>query len=254
MTRNGPRVQQLNSRSGSAGPLLSIALSFVVAACSVGPGADPSASEPSFAMSGVPQPSTSVADTGEEPNTYPADNMWAFLATMPGLQRRSETLAEAVAFSDAVVVGRYIGVERGGQYGSDSTAIALIAVDSIAKGSPKIGSDGFLRVEFVLVVGSPKYPEKEFADLQRSIPKDPALLYLFSWDSYFKLIKDEIPGWSDRSDLSDVYKTIGGDGAMRIVDGRVEPPSYIDGWPTALKDAPIESVVTQIRAAAVETP
>lgn len=254
MTGNGALIQHLNRRSRSAGPLLSVALAFAVAACSVGPGADPSGSEPSFVASGVPLPSASVVAIEEEPITYPADNMWAFLATMPGLQRRSESLAEAVAFSDAVVVGRYVGVERGGQYGSDSTAIALIAVDSIAKGSPKIGSDGFLRVEFVLVVGSPKYPEKEFADLQRSIPKDPALLYLFSWDSYFKLIKDDIPGWSNRSDLSDVYKTIGGDGALRIVDGRIEAPSYVDGWPTALEDAPIASVVTQIRAAAVEAP
>ena len=201
----------------------------------------------------APQASAPLLVTTEEPIFYPADNMWAFLATMPGLQRRSETLAEAVSFSDTVVVGRYVGVERGERYGSDWTATALIAVDSISKGSPKVGPDGILRVEFVLVVGSQEYPEKEFADLERSIPKDPALLFLFSWDAYFKLINDGIPGWSERKDLGEVYKTIGGDGAMRIVDGRIEPPSYIDGWPTDLREVPVESVLTEIRASVGET-
>ena len=223
-------------------------LCVLVAACSVGPGgqlASPGSTAPTDAL----LPSAVATGIGEEAITYPADNMWAFLATMPGLQRRSDTLAAAVAFSDIVAVGRFVGVERGAQYGSDSTAVALISLNSVAKGSPKLGSDGLLRIEFVLVVGSQRYPEKQFADIQRSIPKDPALLYLFTWESYFKLVHEKLPGWSDRTDLGSVYKTIGGDGAMRIVDGRIDPPSYVDGWPMSLRDSPIETVMTRIRAA-----
>jgi len=173
--------------------------------------------------------------------------MWAFLASTPGLQRQANSLAEAVDFSDLVVVGRYVGVERGGQYGEDATAVALIAVDSVAKGVPNLGSDVLLRIEFILVVGSPTYPEKEFADLQRSIPKDPALLYLSSWQSYLGQLNQQFPGWSARQDLATIYKTIGGDGAMRVVNGRIDPPSYVDGWPTTLRGAEVEALLDTIR-------
>jgi hypothetical protein len=173
--------------------------------------------------------------------------MWAFLASMPGLQRRADSLEGAVDFAELVVVGRYVGVERGGLYGADATAVALIAVDTVAKGVPELGPDRLLRVEFVLVVGAQSYPEKEFADLQRSIPGDPALLYLFSWASYLELINGGLPAWEAREDLASIYKTIGGDGAMRIVDGRLVPPSYVDGWPTTLRGADVEAVLDSIQ-------
>ena len=232
-------------------PLLLIAAVLVLAACTVAPGAMP---VPVVPVPVEPAPSASEPVGGrpagetQGPITYPPDNMWAFLATMPELQRTSDTLADAVDFAEVVVVGRYVGVERGGTYGIDSTAVALIEVDSVVKGTPKLGPDGLLRVEFVLVVGPGGYPEKEFADLERSIPKDPALLYLSSWASFVN-VWGEVPGWSARKDLADVYKTIGGDGAMRVVNGKIEPPPYIDGWPTALRGAGIEQVKDQIRAA-----
>ena len=185
-----------------------------------------------------------------EPITYAPDNMWAFLASMPGLQRRSDSLAEATRFADVVVVGQFVGVERGGQYGSDATAVALIDVQTVAKGAPVLAADGRLRVEFVLVVGSQTYPEKELADLRRSIPTDPALLYLFTWASFFELTGDKVKGWSDRADLATVYKTIGGDGALRIVGGRVEPPPYVDGWAAEQAGRPLSEVLSEVSAAA----
>jgi hypothetical protein len=174
--------------------------------------------------------------------------MWAFPSSMGEGMRRADSLEEAVAFAELVVVGRYVGVERGGKYGSDSTAVALIAVDSIAKGVPKLGPDSLLRVEFILVVGSPTYPEKEFADLQRSIPKDPALVFLFTWESYLKLIGGGLPAWEAREDLARIYKTIGGDGAMRVINGRIEPSPYVEGWPTTLRGDEIGPVIDAIRA------
>jgi hypothetical protein len=164
------------------------------------------------------------------------------------VQLISRSLEGAVDFAELVVVGRYVGVERGGQYGSDSTAVALIAIESVGKGVPNLGPDGFLRVEFLLVVGAGAYPEKELADIQRSIPKDPALLYLFSWESYLELINGGLPAWEARKDLATIYKTIGGDGSMRVVNGRIEPPSYVQGWPTTLRGAEIEATMVTIRA------
>jgi hypothetical protein len=233
-----------SSRRPGAGPVFTaIFIGLILAACSAAPlevGAGPQASAAQ----------TPVAESAG-PITYPSDNMWAFLASTPGLQRQTDSLAEAVDFSDLIVVGRYVGVERGGQYGEDATAVALIAVDSVAKGVPKLGPDGVLRVEFVLVVGSPTYPEKEFADLQRSIPQDPALLYLSTWETYLMSLTQQFPGWSARKDLASIYKTIGGDGAMRIINGRMAPPSYVDGWPAALRGAEIQTVLDAIGAPTV---
>ncbi|MBF8290863.1 MAG: hypothetical protein HW391_1831 [Chloroflexi bacterium] len=227
-------------------PLLLLLFAVMAAACYGSPGAEPASVEPAPSVS-APSSGRPVGETAG-PITYPPDNMWAFLATMPGLQRTSDTLAGAVDFAEAVVVGRYLGVERGARYGVDWTAVALIDVDAVVKGTPNLGPDGLLRVEFVLVVGSGSYPEKEFADLERSIPKDPALLYLISWASFMDAW-GEVPGWSTRVDLADRYRTIGGDGAMRVVNGRIEPPPYIDGWPMELRGLGIEQVKDQIRAA-----
>ena len=174
--------------------------------------------------------------------------MWALLASMGEGMRRADTLSEAVDFAEVVVVGRYLGIERGARYGSDTTAVALIDVDAIVKGPPVLGPDGLLRVEFVILTGPGDYPEKQFADLERSIPRDPALLYLFSWASYLDLIGDPLPSWAGIDNI-DRYKTIGNDGAMRVVNGLIEPPPYIDGWPTELRGIGIEQVKDQIRAA-----
>lgn len=195
-----------------------------------------------------------VLGPGEELISYPPDNMWAFLATTPGLQARAQTMTDAVAFADAVIVGRYVTVERGGCYGSDRTAVAVIDVDTVVKGEPQRGPDGRVRIEFVLVVGSGGYPEKQFEDLQRSIPTDPALLLLQSWATFLESWGVDTPGWAQRDDLDAVYRTIGGDGAMRIVDGRIEPPPYIEGWPTLLKGRGATEVIAEISALTDEAP
>ena len=238
--------------SASAGRASSVARwsSVGLIAALVLSGCSRPAAAPAATGAGVSPPASASTLIEAEPITYAPDNMWAFLASMPGLQRRSDTLQEATAFADVVVIGRYAGVERGGQYGADSTAVALIKTDSVLKGSPALDRDGLLRAEFVLVVGSPTYPEKELADLQRSIPTEPALLYLFSWESFFELTGDTIPGWAERSDLSTVYKTIGGDGAMRVVNGRILPPPYVDGWAAGLADRQVSEVIAEIEATA----
>lgn len=91
--------------------------------------------------------------------------------------------------------------------------------------------------------------EKPTGVLERSIPSEPAQLNLFSWASSITLTGDVIPGWSERSDPFTVYKTIGADGAMRIVDGRIAPPSYIDGWAMEMSGRSLDEVLTQVRAA-----
>ena len=206
-------------------PLLSILLvTLILAGCYGAPGAEPVSVEPAPVASSPPVEEQPAGETAG-PITYDPGSMWSFLASMGEGMRRAETLAGAVDFAELIVVGRYVGVARGGTYGSDATAVALIDVDSVIKGTPNLGPDGLLRVEFVLAVG-PSYPEKLFADLQRSIPKDPALLYLFSWASFFDLTGEVVPDWRAGIDRTDRYKTIGNDGAMRVW---LRPPSLRAG-------------------------
>jgi hypothetical protein len=176
--------------------------------------------------------------------------MWAFLASAAEGSRRAETLEGAVDFAELIVIGRYVGLERGAVYGSDATAVALIKVDSVAKGNPILGDDGLLRVEFVLVVGGGAYPEKEYADLERSVPTEPALLFLFTWKRYLEMIGGGFPAFEARDDLHMAYKTIGGDGAIRVVEGRMAPSSFAEGgWPIDLRAVELTTVLARIRAA-----
>ena len=227
-------------------PLLLLLSVVLLSACYGATGAEPVSVEPAPVASSPPVEEQPAGETAG-PITYDPGSMWSFLASMGEGMRRAETLAGAVEFAELIVVGRYVGVERGDTYGSDSTAVALIDVDSVIKGTPNLGPDGLLRVEFVIVNGPGGYPEKEFADLERSIPKDPALLYLFSWATYLDIIGDPLPSWAG-IDRTDRYKTIGNDGAMRVVDGKIAA-AYVDGWPTELRGVGIEQVKDQIRAA-----
>jgi len=34
---------------------------------------------------------------------------------------------------------------------------------------------------------------------------------------------------------------------MRVVNGRIDPPSYVDGWPTTLRGAEVEALLDTIR-------
>jgi len=221
--------------------ILSLSFSVVLAGC-YGPGA-PSA-----------DPSTgAVPIATNDLVKYPPDNMWAFLSSTPGLQRSYEDLAGAVAGSDAVVVGRFVGLERGPAYAAPGEipgwhAIARIQVDKVLKGTPVLAADGTVHVEFVLVVGGAGYPDVTLANLKHSIPGGPALLFLDTWATYFARAGGDVPDGFEALDSKEIYRSIGGDGAIRIDQGLMSPPGYVDGWPLDLKGASIHGVETQIRS------
>jgi len=189
----------------------------------------------------------------DPPLTYPADNMWGFLSTSAGTPSGTGNLREAAALSDLVLLGRFVGLERGGGYGAPNEgvgwyAIALIDIESRLQGNPSLGQDGLLRVPFLLALGvpgdnEPAYPEKEFADLSRSIPKDPALLFLSSWTAYFDRAGTEVPAWLADLDRSDIYRTIGADGAVRVVDGVLQTAPYSESWNSSLNGLTIDDLV-----------
>ena len=178
--------------------------------------------------------------------------MWGLLSTSSGTPSGAASLREAEALADLVTVGRFVGLERGDGYGAPDEgvgwyAIALIEVESTIKGTPALGEDDLLRVPFLLTLGapggsSPTYPEMEFGDLMRSIPRDPALLFLTTWSSYFDRAGTEVPDWLADLDRPDIYRTIGADGAVRVVDGVLEPMPGTETWNSTLEDRTVDDL------------
>lgn len=240
-------VEGISPRRALAGvPRVSIpplVLAVVLSAC-YGPGALPV--DPSTGLGPIASNDLIV---------YPPDNMWAFLASKPGLQPGFDDLAGAVAGSDTVLIGRYIGLERGPAYAVPGAtpgwhAIARIQVDTILKGTPAVAADGTVHVQFVLVVGGAAYPDATFANLKQSIPNGPALLFLETWATYFARAGADVPKGFEGLDSREIYRTVGGDGAIRIEQGLLSPPEYVDGWPLDLKGVSINAVETQVRSLA----
>jgi hypothetical protein len=180
----------------------------------------------------------------DAPVTYPPDSMWGFLSTSAGTPSGAASIDDAIELSDLVAVGRYVGIERGSGYGAPGEgvgwyAIALIDVDVALRGDPRLGDDGLLRVPFLLALGvpgdeKPVYPEKEFADISRSIPKDPALLFLRAWSTYFARADAVVPDWLGELDRPDIYRTIGVDGAVRLAYGALTPSPFAETWVSSL--------------------
>lgn len=248
MTQVGPSPVLMPTRL-----VVGIAL-FLIAGCTSIPGAS------SDAMPSRP-PEASQKPVGEGPPTdepirYPADNMWAFLASTPGLQDRASSLDEATQFAELVVIGSIEAIERGEAYGAPGedpawTAEVSIRVDEVLAGS--LPSSGSVVMPFVLVVGGDIYPEKEFEDVSSSIPAGPAVLWLYSWQQYFERSGTEVPDWLKGADRADRFRLIGGDGFMRIEGDRVIAPGYSTGWPRDVSGSELIDVKASVVAAATAT-
>ncbi len=226
--------------------IASMLFGAALAAC-YGPGA----SIPGPPSPGPPSAAVPTASNGAV--SYSPDMAWAFLASTPGLQRAYDDLASAVNGSDAVVVGRFVGLERGPSYAAPGEvpgwhAIAQVQMDQVLKGGPNLAVGAKVQVQFVLAIGGTDYPEATFANLTRSIPASPALLLLETWATYFARAGGDIPKGFEALNSKAIYRTIGGDGAVRIEQGVLAPPPYVDGWPLALKGVPLTGVEAQIRS------
>ena len=187
------------------------------------------------------------AETTEAPITYPADNMWGLLSTSAGTGSGAANVTDAARLADVVVVGRWVGLERGDGVADSGAepgwyAIADIEIEGTEKGTAMVGSDGYLHVPFLLVLGGAQYPDKEFADLQRSIPTDPALLFLISWDHYFARAGGDVPVWLEGLNRADIYRTIGADGAIRLVAGKLDAPPFDESWLTSIDGLSLDEV------------
>lgn len=251
-------------------PLGSVVLAMTLTACSVAadPGSDfaePSAAALASQRAIKDEVVASDDPAGELP--LPPQVLWDHLATgnLPG----ALSLGEAVADSDLIVVGRWIDLERGDPYWTPENetvgwfAVAVIEVDSLIQGSLPDARSQTIRVPFLLsfgLVGS-VYPEKEFDAVDRALPKDPAVLFLWSWSKSLALAGSDVPGtevpdWVKGLNRPDIYRTIGTDGALPLEDGSVSDVVYefdMPRWRIDLAGQKLDTIVTRVMAAAEPT-
>lgn len=202
--------------------------------------------EPVPSATSVPEPSET-----EEPIHYPPYNVWNLLAS--GGPSGADDVAEAVGLADTVLLGTMSGIVEGEAYGPNENELGWYGVATIDVQEVIAGADpgDTVTVPFILVIGGDRFPEKELADLQRSIPEGPALLFLRSWQTYFDHSGTDIPGWLDALDRPDIYRLIGQDGAILVVDDAMAPPTHEEYWNHEFRGLTPDSAADVVRAAQV---
>lgn len=237
MTRSAPAKPRPSAGLVVAAPIVAL----ILFGCSTA-GASPTtavASSPIDVPDGsISVPSGAETEPGEidPPIDYTPDQFWAMMATVPDFEPRTGSLGEALDSAELVVVGRAIDVVEFGGYGAADEptpwyAEAVIEVSEILKGRPGLDDSGLLRIPFAVgMTFDDTFPTHVLKDFQRSMAKGSAVLLLTSWATYFESTGGDVPKWLASLDRTDLYKTIGPEGAMRITASGIAPP-LAEGWP-----------------------
>lgn len=245
------------SRARCAERILRIAGAFValvlVAACS--------AAAPALDASEAPPTQDPSARAIVDP-TYPPQSTWNALAT--GYSNSGATsIDEAVTIAEIVVVGRFVGLERGKAYGAPGEdvgwyATASIEIDEVLSGDSAVKQGDHVAVPLMLTMAAPgsEFPEDAFSAMERSRPVQPAVLFLVSWSTVWDRVNTKVPGWLEDLDRHDLYRTIGIDGALPLEDGRISEgvdAADMAPWRVEVAGTRLRSVAEAIAAAATSS-
>jgi len=213
------------------------------------------AESPQPTMSDACRPFAARAVSATHTGPPPPQAEWDRLAA--GASNGATSLHDAIATSDLVLVARWVGHERFGSLGDPGAsllghyAVAVMHVDRLIHGTLPPGCVDFVRVPFLLEFGSAgsPFPEVAFAALQRTRLEDPAVLFLQSWGGMWERSGGELPDWVAPLDRTDIYKTIGIDGALPIEGDRVSDIVFENDmapWRQAVAGARVEDVIGDI--------
>lgn len=251
------------NRSGLRAAAVAATIVFIFSSCSAA--SVPVSFSPNLIAGTLPPSSSEVVVPNEDldPAPRPPQVFWDRLATgnLPG----ALTLADATSLSDLILVGRWVGLERGALYATPSNetveayADALIEVDQWIKGDDSSSRTATVRVPFLLALVLPGtgYPEAAFDEIDRNRPNGPAVLFLQSWANYLDRGGAEVPDWIEGLDRADAFRTIGVDGALPLEDGAVSDLVYeydMPEWRIALAGEPLDDVLSDISTAAAARP
>lgn len=232
--------------------IIAIVLLATQLACSAGPGTGGAAPVPSRDDQALAEPSVMASPAQTPvPTPWTSEIFWQRLAVDVDPDFITfESLDEIVDRSDAVVVGMIVGIESGppneDEYGNlIFTATFRIKIDTILHGKVLESSPDHLSVSKFLGlarVGDRYDFDDRFAQFERSLPMDQAIIFLLNTVAFAGRIGSEVP-----SDLDPTaYQLNGGQAYVRDVDGLATVPS-LTGWPASLDggsfDAAVEAVI-----------
>lgn len=201
------------------------------------------------------RPFAAAAELATHTGPLPPQAAWNGLAG--GGSNGALSLQDATTVADLVLIGRWVGNERFGSLGDPGEsllghyAVAVIRVDRLIHGTLPEGCVDLVRVPFLLEFGSAgsPFPKSAFTALERTRPKDPALLFLQSWGGMWDRAGGELPEWVAPLDRPDLYKTIGIDGALPIEGDRVSSVVFendMAAWRLAVAGAPVDDLIAEI--------
>lgn len=255
MTRSVPSARRPAARLA----LQALAVALLLVGCSTA-GAAPSAVvapsptvEPA-GSDGVPSGMETEQGEIDPPIDYTPDQFWAMMTSQPDFMPRTDSLGKAFQAAELIVVGQAVDVVEAGGYGEPGGptmwyAEAVIEVSEVLKGKPALDRSGRLHIPFVIGLGlDDTYPEHVLKDFQRAMDKGPALLLLKSWATHLESTGSDVPTWFDGLSRTDLYLTIGPEGAMRVTEAGVQPP-LAEGWAQDLAVTPLAQLKDQISAA-----
>lgn len=240
-------------------PLAALLLAVVVLAAgslaAVHVAREEAATSPEPTPSVACRPFAATAKLTTHTGPFPPQTAWNALAA--GGSNGALSMNEATTIADLVLIGRWVGNERFGSLGDPGEsllghyAVAVIRVDRLIHGTLPEGCVDLVRVPFLLEFGSAgsPFPESAFTALGRTRPKDPALLFLQSWGGMWDRAGGELPDWVAPLDRTDIYRTIGIDGALPIEGDRVSSIVFENDmapWRLAVAGAPVDGLIAEI--------
>ena len=185
---------------------------------------------------GVPRGMETEPGEIDPPIDYTPDQFWAMMANVPDFKPSTGSLDEALKVADLIVVGLAVDVVEVGGYGAPGEptmwyAEAVVEISEVLKGKPDLDDSGLLHIPFYIGMGfDDTYPTHVLKDFQRSMASEPAVLLLTSWAKHFESTGGDTPNWIDGLNRTDLYKTIGPEGAMQSPASGLTPP-LAEGWP-----------------------
>jgi hypothetical protein len=213
---------------------------------------------PSF---GAVAPTTSPAPP-PSPEPLSPDQAWALLIPGDPAAISYPSLEAIVRAADLVVVGRLgnlaYGPTNADEYGVIGYMTSLsVEVDRVLLGAPRSRVPGTVTLWVVLGLGDRSYDYRpEFERLSAAISRgERAIFFLVNMAE--KASRNGFPLDDPQADPY-AYQILGGQGFLRDVAGRVEPPQLSEDalgrmagrWQLALRGRPFDEVVAEIAALA----
>lgn len=245
-------------RRGPLGLGLLVAVALVAGGCVASPGAGPASPNETLVLS--PSENAPAPASLEPLPSIPqmsAGEFWAELVPGDPGAITYASLQAIVKDASAVVVASLGELERGPTYADEYGNVIYfgaltLKVQRVLYGDVTTKNPGTAKVLILLGVGDATYAfEDRLASLQAAIPVERGIFFLVNMVDWVA----RTGGDASRPEADPYsYEVLGGQGFLRDVGGKVQPPLWsTSGWPQSLRGRVFDEVVAQIAAIVAST-